>query len=160
MTKKVAVDTPDFDSTSIVRFGAIEMNSASELVFYTQAFNGQPYAHVRWFIKSDGYSGPTRKGIMLSKEQLASLVGVLQQFHENNQLTIRPRELGRIPKNDKTEFVISLVSNRKGEMRLDVRLFAISLTYEGPTKKGVRVELSRLPETIDNLSRMAAHLGN
>ena len=52
--------------------------------------------------------------------------------------TNEEKELGRIKKNETTDLVIKEVEFR-GKIGIDIREYVDSETYQGPTKKGVRI---------------------
>ena len=67
------------------------------------------------------------------------------------------KQIGELEKNSSTKVVFS-ITEYKGSMYVDMREFVESATYQGPTKKGIRLHSDKLDEFIDNLRKVRAAL--
>lgn len=57
--------------------GALQVNEQEEVRFSIDAYRGYRYVSVRRYIKTDGFSGPTRDGVTLTPEIVRALVPML-----------------------------------------------------------------------------------
>ena len=67
------------------------------------------------------------------------------------------KRIGELTKNPSTTIVFS-TTEYKGAMYVDMREFVESATYQGPTKKGIRLHSDKLDEFIGNLQKVKADL--
>lgn len=140
--------------------GTLQLTKTTSLVFSVQSWKGRMYAHVRKFIATEKYEGPTKAGMMLAGDLL---VPVIEALHRLKVEAPGPTETeyARIDKSRTTRIVIKTVppDDLKSLPSVDIREFVESPEYTGWTKKGVRFPWGRLPEFIALLESQAKRLG-
>jgi hypothetical protein len=136
--------------------GAISLSEASEVVFYIDTYKGQLFANIRKFIKSRKYTGPTKSGIKLTAEQLKLLTSALNQITGNLE-NLQEQKLIEIPI-DKNRYIVASINLFNGKYGVDIRQYISSEKYKGPSKKGVRIPLYQLQETMITCNKMLAAL--
>ena len=66
--------------------GTIKLTDSSEILFYVDTYQGNQYANIRKFIRSKKYTGPTKSGVMLKKDDLQSLIDCFQNYSDIEDL--------------------------------------------------------------------------
>ena len=138
--------------------GTVDLSKASEIIFYTDVYKGDEFANIRKFVKSEKYTGPTKSGIKLNKEQLHTICGILARAPRNLEKT-KDEELGKI-KISENLFIWVGFTYFKGQYGLDIRQYLKTEKYTGPSKKGIRIPLDYIDATVGYCERMLALIGN
>jgi hypothetical protein len=140
--------------------GSVSLGPSTKLIFTVGWWKGQRYAHVRKYIETDRYNGPTRSGLALGSAPLNQLILALKQ------LSVSPpgpgtKEIVRFRKRGDTEIVVTIVppDDLASLPAVDVREYVDSPGYTGPTKKGVRFTWDKLAEVIGLLEIQSGALG-
>jgi Transcriptional Coactivator p15 (PC4) len=140
--------------------GTVALTPTARLVFAISHWKGQQRAHVRKFVLSGKFTGPTPSGFVLTGEVLLEIIGALRAL-QTALPGVEGQEYARISKRGGVDFVVSTVSPdaMRGLPSVDIREYVESSTYTGPTKKGVRFPWEKLPEVIALLQIQAQRLG-
>lgn len=138
--------------------GTIALTQASEIIFYVDTYKGRELANIRRFVKSEKYTGPTKSGIVLNKEQLEIIYKILAKA---SNLISNPseKELGKIPISDNWFMRIGF-NYFNGVYGLDIRQYFNTEKRTGPTKKGVRIPLDCFDETVGYCEKMLELINN
>jgi hypothetical protein len=136
--------------------GVLSLTDSSEIRFYVDEYKGYPYASIRTFIKRDNYSGPTKAGLTLNPGLLQSLIGVLEKLPEE-PASSSDVELARFPKKAGLELVVRITIYRD-TTGIDLREWVDDGTYQGWSKKGVRIAYGELAKTLAFLRETQAFL--
>ena len=140
--------------------GRLSVGGSATLVFSVNEWRGKPFACVRKFVLTQKYEGPTKSGLVLNKNLLYELILALAQLEK----TIPPQEkheFKRIPKTD-TEYIKieTMPSEEIDDLpAVDVREFVDTRSYQGPTKRGIRLRWNLLPDVIACLREQAKVIG-
>ena len=137
--------------------GNIALSEESEIKVYVDEYKGYKYASVRTFLKRKGYSGPTKAGVTMNPKLLDSVLPILEKLPKEPE-TIQDQELARFPKKAGLEFVVR-VTIYKDTTGVDLREWVNDGTYEGWSKKGVRIPYAELPKAVAYLKDARAFLG-
>ena len=119
--------------------GLIRLSPSLEVIFYIDTYKGERFANIRKFIRSESYTGPTKKGIKLAKQQLEPIIKALTQISGDLD-TIQEGELASIPISEDRHISIR-INYFNGEYGLDIRQYIATKKYKGPLKKGIRIPL-------------------
>lgn len=140
--------------------GSIDLGSSSRLVFTLSWWKGRQYAHVRKFVETSRYTGPTKSGLAMAGEIILSLVETLNRLKAEVP-GAEQKTFAKIGKNDSTEIVIAMIppDDLKSLPSVDIREYVETSGYQGPTKKGVRFGWDKLPEFITILQALACKFG-
>jgi len=68
--------------SDLIRIAEIEKNSETTIVFSLTDFKGNRYVDVREFLKSDTYTGFTKKGLRFRAEMLDTFIGSLEKVRD------------------------------------------------------------------------------
>jgi len=120
--------------------GTISLDNYTELRFIVSYFKKNYFTIVRQFLKTPRYTGYTRKGITFKLTTLKSLINILDNFSPRQNIDFE-QEIGKISKNNITDIIVRLVKGQKDNYALDIREYLKSDSYEGWTKKGIRIPL-------------------
>lgn len=99
--------------------GHLEINPQEEIRFSIDAYRGYRYASVRRYLKTDGFTGPTRDGVTLTPEIVRALVPLLGALPADEK-QIKPGSLGKFAKRPGICVVVS-VSQFRGAYGLELR---------------------------------------
>jgi len=138
--------------------GTINLSQSSEIIFYVGKYKGTAFASIRKFIKSQKYTGPTKRGIMLNKRQLQIIYEILQRLQIDSE-TIQDQELIKIPLND-SRFIYVGINFFEGQYGLDIRQYLKTEKYAGPSKKGVRIPVEYFSDVVGYCQKMLDVLQN
>ena len=130
--------------------GIVALHDNANLVFSVRYWKGKPYAHVRKFIHSKKHEGPTKSGLSLDEDELIDMLDALQRLRQETP-KVDDYEFSKIAKYKGTDIIISIIKP-DGPLSLpsvDIREFVKTFKYTGPTKKGIRFLLDKLPEVIE-----------
>ena len=139
-------------------FGTIRISESAEILFYVDSFKGKQYANIRKFVRSRKYTGPTKSGVKLSKEELQAISDSLQNLSaeiqdvEESVLCESHKYIGK--------FIRVSIHYFNGTFGIDIREFFDTTKYKGPSKAGVRIPYSYLEDTRSCLKYMIAKLGD
>ncbi|MFC1499958.1 transcriptional coactivator p15/PC4 family protein [Candidatus Zixiibacteriota bacterium] len=135
------------------------LKNASEMVAGVIApFNNKLLVHLRIFIPSAVEEGdwlPTQKGVSISADRFLEVAEAIRSLTDvaGTDVTV-----ARIPRDRKTEIQVG-VSEFKGNVLCNVRQFFQN--EEGswlPTKKGISLSTSRLPDLLGLVSQLEEKL--
>ena len=138
--------------------GAINVSNTSEVIFYVDTYKDQRFANIRKFIRSEKYTGPTKSGLKFTEEQLDVISKALTEVTENS-VDLSENELAVIPLDDKRHISLR-ISYFNGEYAIDLRQYIKFDSYAGPSKKGVRIPIDYLADTIAYCQKMMRALAN
>ena len=140
--------------------GTVQLTRSTSLVFSARPYKGKHLAHVRKYVSTAKYKGPTKAGLAMAGDVLLEVIEALEHLHA---AVPGPKglEFARVAKRGDVEIVISTVppDDLKALPSVDVREFVDSTRYTGPTKKGIRFGWEKLPEVIHMLRAQAKKLG-
>lgn len=134
-----------------INVGSIPSAENSEIRFYVSKYKGKLYAHVRKFVKTEAYTGPTQAGVTMTKESLDAVKNALAPLRPQDN--VGEKELARIPRGAGLALVVR-VSLYKDKQGLDLREWVESPTYTGWSKKGVRVPYDYLTQVQQFLGQL------
>ena len=119
--------------------GTVELTHSTRLVFSVQPWKGRMLAHVRKFVSTPKYEGPTKAGLAMGGDVLVSVIEALTRLKEEVPGP-EERRFAQLPKRGDTDIVVTVIppDNRKALPSVDVREYVNKASYTGPTKKGVR----------------------
>ncbi|MBI4422333.1 MAG: transcriptional coactivator p15/PC4 family protein [Elusimicrobia bacterium] len=138
--------------------GSLGVSEESEIKFYVDEYKGYKYASIRTFLKREGYTGPTKAGVTLKPDLLASVIDILSKLPTEPE-ALQEQELGRYPKKMGTELVVR-VTIYKDTTGVDLREWVDDASYKGWSKKGVRIPYKDLPKAIEMLKEMQVFLAS
>jgi hypothetical protein len=140
--------------------GQISLHLAAKLVFTMSHWKGRGYAHVRKFVSTSNYSGPTKSGLAMPGEVLVEVIEALRRLQAEVPGK-EERKFARVPKSEGKEIFISIVppDDLHSLPYVDVREYFDTPEYKGPTKKGFRFSWDKLSEIISLLLTQAQRLG-
>lgn len=135
--------------------GSFPLDDGSELVFYAWYYKGVNYGGIRRYLCTDNYYGPTKAGIVMKKNILNDVLNSVKKA--NNLIRNSDATPGKIidivKKNNSTEIKLCFVESTSAieDLSLDIREYAGSENYYGPTKKGFRIGCDLIPDLISNI---------
>lgn len=132
--------------------GTISLSQTSEIIFYVDSYKGDQFANIRKFVKSNRYTGPTKKGVKLNREQLEVVYKTLGELSTDLE-DLQEKNLITIPLSG-NRFISVSVSYFNGEYGLDIRQHFKSKKYTGPSKKGVRIPIDCLGDMVGYCHKM------
>lgn len=133
--------------------GTINLTDATEIIFFVDSYRGKNYGCIRKFIKSETYTGPTKKGISLKKANLEIILEALKKFVNQKIEPENNFELCKIPVYE-GKFIVVTTKFYYGHYGLDIRDYFETKKYSGPSQKGVRIPLELLSEVVEYLEKM------
>jgi len=147
---------PDEDNV----VGRVDLGRSTTIIFSVKPWKGRPLAHVRKFVSTAKYEGPTKAGLVMAGDVLLEVIDALRRLHAAAP-GAHSQEFTRVAKRDDVEIVISTVEpdDIKALPSVDVREFVDSPAYAGPTKRGIRFPWEKLPEVLHLLESQAQRLG-
>lgn len=134
-----------------ITLGSIPSAGNSEIRFYVSKYKGRLYGHIRKFVKTESYTGPTQAGVTMSKEAVDSVRDAVTPL--NIKDAVADKELARLPRGPGLELVVRL-SLYKEKAGIDFREWVTTPSYTGWSKKGVRIAYEHLPQVKDFLEKM------
>ena len=137
-------------------FGSIAISDESEIKFYVDEYRGYTYGSMRTFLKRSTYSGPTKSGITLNPDLIEKVVAALEKLPAQPE-ALADKELARFPRKLGTELVVR-ITIYKDSTGVDVREWVNDGSYEGWSKKGVRIPYPEIAKAAGYLKEMAAFL--
>ena len=148
---------PAYDDIEVL--GTIPLSQSSEIVFSVTAYKGVYYANIRKFVETDRYSGPTKSGITLRYDTLNSLIELLAKFLQSMP-ELPDEEIGRISKSQSSTLIVRLIypEGNDAVCSIDIREHITRDTYEGWSKKGIRIKLDQLRPALQVMQTAAKHL--
>lgn len=132
--------------------GVIRLSPSSEVIFYIDMYKGERFANIRKFIRSERYTGPTKKGIKLTKQQLEPIIKALTKLSGDLD-TIQEEELASIPISEDRHISIR-INYFNGAYGLDIRHYISNKKYKGPLKKGIRIPLEHTKDVSAYCQKM------
>ncbi len=118
------------------------VNDNVEIRFYLSRYRGRCSANIRKFVKTNKYTGPTKKGIQLNRKELQGIYESLKKLspgvsvEEEEELDKIPICMGR--------FISVRTTIFNKECGIDIREHVDNEKYMGPTKRGIRIPFKYL----------------
>ncbi len=149
----------DTEADSVI--GTIQLTRTTSLVFSVRPWKGRMLAHVRKFVDSEKYEGPTKSGVAMGGDVLMSVIDALTRLKAEAP-GANKEQFAKVHKAGDTDIVVTVIppDDLKALPSVDVREYVDSETYTGPTKKGVRFAWDKLTEFIGLLEAQARQLGS
>ena len=138
-----------------INVGSIAAAGNSEIRFYVSKYKGKLYGHIRKFVKTETYSGPTQSGVTMTREAVDAVRQAVSTLNLKDAVT--DKELARLPRGPGLELVVRL-SLYKEKPGIDFREWVTSPSYTGWSKKGVRIPYQELPKALEFLRGMKEFL--
>ncbi len=132
--------------------GTLPISEESDLRFYVDEYRGHQYGSIRTFVRRKTYTGPTKAGVTLNIAILEGLIEALDKLPEEPAATA-DEELGRWPRRAGLALVarITIFRDTTG---IDLREWVEEPTYQGWSKKGVRIPYKDLSKSLGFLKEM------
>jgi hypothetical protein len=140
--------------------GEVNVGQNTRLVFSLSNRAGQQFAHVRKFVATARYKGPTKSGFTLAGNQLNEVVGLLRGL-AGSVPTAGQTQVGVVTRSGGSEFHVQVVLADDGAPlpSVDIREHVNTAGYVGFTKKGVRFPWDKLPEVLRHFEAQLGALG-
>ena len=121
--------------------GVLQVGEQEEIRFSIDAYRGYRYVSVRRYIKTDGFSGPTRDGVTLTPEIVRALVPMLMALPDDE----KQLKLGTIGKFAKRPgiCVVATIREFRGARGLELRSWS---QEKGWSKNGIWLALTHWAE--------------
>lgn len=141
--------------------GTIDLHGSNRLVFTVSHWKGRQYAHIRKFVASAKYSGPTKSGLALPGDVLVRIIDELERL-EAEVPGAEELEFTRVAKRNDVKLVITIIPpDDLGSLpSVDLREHIETPGYSGPTKKGIRFPWDKLADVIGLLKTQAIQMGD
>ena len=122
--------------------GGLQLSEQEEVRFSIDAYRGYRYVSVRRYVKTDGFSGPTRDGVTLTPEIVRALVPKLLALPTD----VKQLKLGTIGKFAKRPgiCVVVTISEFRGSLGLELRNWS---QEKGWSKNGIWLALTYWTQT-------------
>lgn len=129
--------------------GEIALQGSAKLIFTVGDWHGRMFANVRKFVANQKYQGPTKSGLSFNKNLLRGVISLLTALNKSLPAKTE-QEIGRLKKNDTDYIRLSTIPNEDDEKlpAVDLREYVDSVTYQGPTKQGIRFRWDLLPDVL------------
>ena len=140
--------------------GIIKLTPTTSLVFSVRPWKGRMLAHVRKFVESERYEGPTKSGLVMGGDVLTSVIEALTRLKAEAPGAKEKHSFAKVHKAGDTDIILTVIppDDLKALPSVDVREYVESETYTGPTKKGIRFAWDKLTECIGLLETQAQQL--
>ncbi|MBA7709153.1 hypothetical protein ES703_118065 [subsurface metagenome] len=138
--------------------GVIGLNENKSLHFMITVRNYvDKFAQIRIYVESTRYTGYTKGGIILSRNQLQKLRDILSN---NRDMAEYNREMGVIGNGRDSKIIIRGIKDKytKFEPMIDVREYIGNKSYEGWTRNGFRIRIDDVGEIVQCLDKMESEL--
>ena len=139
------------EETDVLTIGSVAADGGSDVRFYVAKFKGRLYGHIRKFVRTGTYQGPTPAGVALTRETLPAVKEAVAGLSLEGSR--QERELLRVDRGAGRWLVVR-VAQHEGKAGLDFRDWVESAGYSGWSKKGVRLPYDYLPQVQGYLARM------
>jgi len=139
------------DNPEPITVGSIPATGNSDIRFYVSKYRGKLYGHVRKYVKTESYAGPTQAGVTMTKEGLDQVVKAIEPLRVQDKPG--EQELARIERGPGLQLVVR-ISLYKEKAGIDLREWVETESYTGWSKKGVRIPYDHLPQVQQYLSKM------
>lgn len=143
---------PESNDPEPIAIGSIPSTGNSDIRFYVSKYKGKLYGHIRKYVKTETYTGPTQAGITMTKEAVEAVHKALEPLRVQDQAG--ELELVRLPRGPGLELVARL-SLYKEKVGVDFREWVATEAYTGWSKKGVRIPYEHLPQIQQFVAKMA-----
>ena len=137
-------------------FGTISVSPTTDIKFYADAYRGHTYVSMRNFLKSGDYVGPTKAGVTLTAEIIDGITAALRRLPKD-PAALKEEELARFKRRSGAEVVVRVALFREA-FGVDIREWIDDADYKGWSKKGVRIPLPAVEESLGCLDAMRAFL--
>lgn len=140
----------------LAEVGNIKIEDGNEIKFTVDSFKGHKYVSIRKYLKSDGYSGPTKAGITLSPEMVGKISAAISALPDDYK-QIQDVEMGKYAKKQGLSIIcrVSTFMNTKG---IDLRQWQEDESYKGWTKKGIRLPVEKIQEIKQLFVKLTQYL--
>jgi len=140
----------------------VRLDDEFELDFTTYSLGRRRLGSARIFRNSAKYTGPTRSGLDMPREQVDSLIPVLRRLSDELEkgLCAPPCEYASLDAGRSAHWLVQVLvhDSRPDQQYLDVRKFVSGEKYMGPTRKGIRLAVDHIDELADGLEYVSASL--
>ena len=127
--------------------GSLQTENGSEIQFSIDAYRGYKYASIRKYLTSGSYIGATRAGITLTPEIVKAVTPLLLALPDNPD-QLQEQQLGKFAKRPGLSIIVR-ISSFQGSKGLDLRQWQEDDSYKGWTKKGIRLPINKIKESIE-----------
>lgn len=142
----------------IERIGSMPISKSAEIVFSIAQYGDGYHANIRKFATTQRYTGATKSGIVLKHQALIQLIELLEAFLQEVP-EFSKGEIGRIPKSQSSEIVVQIIKDKRDDFySLDIREYISSSSYEGWTKKGIRIRIEQIQALVELMKQGEARL--
>lgn len=141
-----------------MKTGEIQLTQNSSLVFSVEEYRGNVYVSIRVYVTSPigGYSGPTRRGILLEKNIFDPIFEAIKNLRKQDIFKLgNEKIITEVKKSDRKSIRV-FTKEFKGQHLLDIREFIHSDNFTGYTKKGISIK----SEIFDEFMSQAKNLRN
>jgi hypothetical protein len=140
--------------------GTVSLTSTAKLVFTIRPWKGRNFAHVRKFITTARYEGPSKSGLAMAGDSLVEVIKALERLQAELP-GMQEWEYARISKTGEKQISIRTIppDDLQSLHSVDVREYLDTPGYKGPTKKGIRFSWDKLPEVLTLLKAQAQQMG-
>jgi hypothetical protein len=129
--------------------GTVSLTPMAKLVFTIRPWKGRNYAHVRKFIITARYEGPSKSGLAMAGDSLMEVIKALERLQAELP-GMQEWEYTLISKTKEKQISIRTIppDDLKSLQSIDVREYLDTPGYKGPTKKGIRFSWDKLHEVL------------
>src|ERR1019366_881376 len=115
----------DTEADSVI--GTIQLTRTTRLVFSVRPWKGQMLAHVRKFVSSEKYDGPTKSGVAMRGPVLMSVIDALTQLKAESP-GAQEKQFAKIHKAGDIDIMVTLIppDDLKALPSVDVREYVDS----------------------------------
>ena len=132
--------------------GTIEVSEKTEIRFFISEFKNNKYANIRKFFLGGKEPVATKKGILISKNNLKEIIKLIDE-----KLDLYKKQstdaIQKIPLDEDNHLKIA-VTEFKGKKYFEIREYVESESYSGPTKKGITINIEHFDKTLTHLKQM------
>lgn len=116
----------------------------------------EKFAQIRVYLESTSYTGYTRSGIILSRNQLQRLRNILC----NKDVPKDSDKIGTIDSGKGPTIIIRRIKDKytKFKPMIDIREYARTKNYEGWTKNGFRIAMEDIEKTTQYIDELESEL--
>jgi len=149
------------EPTEVEVLHTVRLDDEFELCFTTYSLGKRRLGSARIFRNSAKYSGPTKSGLDMPRDQLDALIPVLRRLSAELEqgLCAPPCEYASLDAGRSATWLVQvLVHDSRTEQFLDVRKFVSGESYTGPTRKGIRLTVDHIDQLADGLEHVSVSL--
>jgi hypothetical protein len=139
--------------------GQLKLSDSTWIELTISSWKGRHNLSIRKFVDTIKYNGPTKSGLIISRNILSELLKTLVQIR-SEIIPNSDRQFHKISKNGEQDIIVSIihVDDANGLPSIDIREYINIPTYTGPTRKGIRFAFDKLGDFISLLEVANEHL--